>query len=217
MKVSNKMIQEIWNEHAGEYNVAHNVSEDANRKEWKNILKRYIGENIAQKVLDIGTGTGFLAFVAEELGYRCTGVDLAPKMIDVAKAFAKKNGFETEFQTADWSNLPFQDESYEAVINRCIVWTLFTPEKTLNEWKRVLKPQGKLLCFCPESSLEGKIQPDHYEKEVEEQLPLKNASPEQLCKVLTDCGYSEVEIFELRELGKDDIFGGWYLLKGVKQ
>lgn len=214
MEISNKVIEEVWNKHAEGYDSKHNILEDT--KVWSEVLKSYIGENKNQKVLDIGTGTGFLASVAAETGYRCTGVDLAYQMIDIAKASAKEKALDIDFLICDWSELPFEDNSYDIIINRCVLWTLFTPEKTLNEWKRVLKPGGTLMCFCPISSMESNTQPNHYEDKLEELLPLKKAGSTQLCNVISSCGYKDVEALELKDIEFNEIFNGWYLIKGVK-
>jgi ubiquinone/menaquinone biosynthesis C-methylase UbiE len=37
-------------------------------------------------VLDVGTGTGFLALLLAELGYRVVGIDLAPDMLEIAQS-----------------------------------------------------------------------------------------------------------------------------------
>ena len=214
MEVNNKIIADVWNKHAKDYDSKHNISEDT--RSWGEILKRYIGEDTNQKVLDIGTGTGFLAFAAAKVGYKCTGIDLAYQMIDVAKASARERALDIEFLICDWNELPFEDNSYDIIINRCVLWTLFTPEETLNEWKRILKPGGKLMCFCPSSSMKGNTQPNHYDDKVEKLLPLKDLGAGGISNVVSNCGYKDIETFDLKEIEFNKIFKGWYLISGVK-
>jgi 2-polyprenyl-3-methyl-5-hydroxy-6-metoxy-1,4-benzoquinol methylase len=51
------------------------------------------------RILDIGCGTGALAFVLSEFGQNVTGVDGSPRMIKLAKRFNRKN--QTTFQVRD--------------------------------------------------------------------------------------------------------------------
>jgi 2-polyprenyl-3-methyl-5-hydroxy-6-metoxy-1,4-benzoquinol methylase len=51
------------------------------------------------RILDIGCGTGALAFVLSELGHRVAGIDGSPRMIKLAKRFNRKN--QVAFQVSD--------------------------------------------------------------------------------------------------------------------
>ena len=68
------------------------------------------------RVLDIGCGTGALAFCLHELGYRVTGVDASSAMIGIAK---KNNpGNADSFMVANvLQGLPFADRSFDLVIS----------------------------------------------------------------------------------------------------
>ena len=52
-------------------------------------------------VLDLGTGTGYVASIVAELGHRVTGLDLSEKMLAVARAKALDARLEVSFQTGD--------------------------------------------------------------------------------------------------------------------
>lgn len=74
------------------------------------ILKRY-GKNV-KKIIDYGCGTGRHDIELSKLGYYCTGIDISPLMISMAK----KNNSEIEFLVADirdYNSL----EKYDAVIS----------------------------------------------------------------------------------------------------
>jgi SAM-dependent methyltransferase len=66
-----------------------------------------------RSVLDLGTGTGSVAqLVAERFPKaQVTGVDVSPKMIDVARA----KGTRVRFEVADAERLPYDDDAFDLV------------------------------------------------------------------------------------------------------
>jgi ubiquinone/menaquinone biosynthesis C-methylase UbiE len=80
----NEAVEKIikyWDDYAPEFDQAHATE---NLDNWREVLRTLIGEG-KKSVLDLGTGTGFLAKMAAELGYNSTGVDLSQKMMDLGK------------------------------------------------------------------------------------------------------------------------------------
>src|SRR5262249_10608619 len=63
-------------------------------------------------LLDVANGPGSLAVEAARSGVKCTGVDLSPVMIQLAKS--SSSGI--DFRVADAENLPFADGSFDAVV-----------------------------------------------------------------------------------------------------
>ncbi|MBN1189441.1 MAG: class I SAM-dependent methyltransferase [Dehalococcoidales bacterium] len=99
------------------------------------------------RVLVVGCGTGVSAcYLAKNYGCRVTGVDLLAAMVDRSIARAGKAGLDkrVEFRTADAQELPFDDNSFNAVI--CESVNAFVPDKprAINEYRRVIKPGGYL-------------------------------------------------------------------------
>jgi SAM-dependent methyltransferase len=66
-----------------------------------------------RSVLDLGTGTGSVAQVVAERfpDAQVTGVDVSPKMIDVARA----KGTRVRFEVADAERLPYDDGAFDLV------------------------------------------------------------------------------------------------------
>lgn len=213
METFDERIKAVWNQHATHYDEKHNRLED--QPVWKKILLEQIGADKNQTVLDMGTGTGFLAQLVAEAGYRSVGIDFAEKMVDRANKNAQDNHLDIEYLVGDWNQLPFENNSIDVIINRLIMWAVFLPEKTLKEWHRVLKPGGRILCFCPENTKE-KL-PRHYDLEIEKQLPLRDATPQQFGDALTATGYQRIEIMALPQLSGDKLFESWALIKGEKE
>jgi ubiquinone/menaquinone biosynthesis C-methylase UbiE len=101
-------------------------------------------------VLDVGCGTGTLAFAAKRrVGSAGTvhGLDASGEMIDRAKRKAVKAGADVEFHTAIVEALPFPDTQFDVVLSTLMLHHLPRPvrEQCAREMRRVLKPGGRVL------------------------------------------------------------------------
>src|SRR6185295_7023108 len=74
-----------------------------------------------------------------------TGIDLSPLMIDRAESKAQRAGLEIDYRVGDASALDYEDETFDVVVARHVVWNLPSPELGVAEWLRVLRPGGRLL------------------------------------------------------------------------
>lgn len=73
---------------------------------------------IPRRILDVATGTGFVARRLKRLypSSEVVGVDVAPEMLAIAQHDAVADGVEVAFRVADSSGLPFEDGSFDLVI-----------------------------------------------------------------------------------------------------
>jgi SAM-dependent methyltransferase len=96
------------------------------------------------KWLDLACGTGAVAERAAGRGADVVGVDLAPKLIDTAKARAEERGLEIDYRVGDCENLELEDGSFDVVSSTCGV--MFAPdhEATARELARVVRPSGRI-------------------------------------------------------------------------
>lgn len=97
------------------------------------------------KVLDIGCNTGYCAFEINHLiKCRVIGIDIDPNMIKVAKKIKKNEPFKKliDFKVADARKLPFRNEEFDIVICGGSTAFMTNREKSLREYKRVLKSWG---------------------------------------------------------------------------
>lgn len=139
-------IRTRWSLDAANYNRSTQSTWNSERAKsaWKSIFKDLLGTD-DQLVLDVGTGAGFIAFLLADLGKNVIGIDLSEDMVQIANRNAKDYGFNVDFKVGDAENLPFEDESFDAVVNRHVLWTLPNPERAIHEWRRVLRPGGILI------------------------------------------------------------------------
>jgi 2-polyprenyl-3-methyl-5-hydroxy-6-metoxy-1,4-benzoquinol methylase len=91
-------------------------------------------------LLDVATGPGVLAAEANALGIGCTGIDLSPGMIVLAKTSYPG----IEFHVADVEHLPFGDASFDAVVCNFGLGHFPNPEASVTECVRTLKPGGRI-------------------------------------------------------------------------
>lgn len=97
-----------------------------------------------QDLLDVGCGTGpmieLLSKKFPDKNY--TGVDLTPRMIEVAQ---EKKLVNTKFVVGDSENLPFSKNSFDAVICTNSFHHYPNPQAFFNEAARVLRRGGSLI------------------------------------------------------------------------
>lgn len=141
-----EMIKHRWNRRAKDFDKSpgHGIHSGREKEAWVNLLTRVLGKDQLE-ILDVGTGTGVIALVLAEMGHKVTGVDIAEEMVQKAREKAKNLNLFADFRVGDAEELPFADNSFDALINRHVVWSLPHPEKAMAEWKRVLRPGGKLI------------------------------------------------------------------------
>ncbi len=84
-------------------------------------LQRVIpADNGNKRILDIGTGTGFLAFLLERDGHTITAVDFSTKMLEVAKERGTGAGSRVNFTQADAEKLPFDAQTFDFSLYNCL-------------------------------------------------------------------------------------------------
>ena len=92
-----------------------------------------------RRVLDVATGPGVAASRAASRGAAAvTGVDLAPRMLELAAAQYPR----VDFRQADAENLPLADHSFDCVVSNFGLGHFPRPERALSEFVRVLTPGG---------------------------------------------------------------------------
>ncbi len=141
-------IKNYWNKRCKEFTDLRISELNSEKRDlWLDIIYQKLDHNKTLKILDIGTGSGFLAILMASLGHEVTAIDLSPSMINSAKKLSIDLGYSIDFKVMDAENLSFHNESFDVVISRNLTWTLPNVEKAYTEWHRVLIYGGLLLNF----------------------------------------------------------------------
>lgn len=90
------------------------------------------------RLLDVATGAGYLAAAAAERGAVAVGLDFSLAQVDLARRLYPN----VSFQTGNAEALPFDEESFDAVVMGFGMNHLPNPEFAIHEAYRVLKSGG---------------------------------------------------------------------------
>lgn len=114
---------------------------------WLQTILKNAPKKTGMDVLDVGAGPGFFSIILSGAGNRVTGIDCSGEMLKEARANADAEGVNPLFLKMDSHTLGFPDNSFDLVVSRDVTWTLYDPAKAYGEWKRVLRPGGRILVF----------------------------------------------------------------------
>ena len=111
------------------------------------LLEEVVVIEPGQRVLDVATGRGAVLFpVIERVGTtgEGVGIDLAEGMVQAANEEAERRGWGSRVQAMDAERLHFPDAAFDRVL--CGFGVMFFPavSHALSEFRRVLKPGGRL-------------------------------------------------------------------------
>jgi ubiquinone/menaquinone biosynthesis C-methylase UbiE len=194
---------------------AHGVHDTGEYARWRDMLLRLPRET---QVLDVGTGTGFVALIAAEIGLDVTGFDWSETMLIQARKKVAEKNLKCTFKQGMLENLPFIQNSFDAITARHLLWTLLDPAETFRQWCHVLRPGGCVLAdYSPRKE---PVAGHHYREEIEQQLPLNRDIPaSEIERLFREAGFSDVsyrsEKKEVRH-GNQTVVGDVFFFIGKK-
>lgn len=130
------------------------------RPEFVPLLLDYLGIGAATDILEIGSGTGFLArLLARTLrDVRVTGIEPDEKLRALASEGLRREELEARviLVEGDAYDLPFDDESFDHVTSHTVMCIMSDPARALREQIRVTRRGGgvsAVVCFCHTAGL----------------------------------------------------------------
>lgn len=209
MEAIKSRVTDYWTQRVDQFS-ALRIKELNSKKAdlWLSELEKYLPDQTGLNILDIGTGTGFFAFLLASRGHTVTGIDLTADMILEAKHMAETLSISADFFVMDGENPQFPPRSFDAIVTRNLTWTLPHLADAYQKWHRMLKPGGVLINFdgdyCREEQIE--LPANHAHKQINAGLlqeyesikdtlrPMQSPRPQWDIALLKDAGFSEITV-----------------------
>ena len=138
-------VQDMFGRIAEKYNLLNRVMTFGQDMRWRKYVVKQAALPQNGSLLDLATGTGDIAFEAKERypDAKVVGADFALPMMYVGQDEPRGNTI--SWSAADALNLPFPDDSFNAVVSGYLVRNVIDIPRTLSEQMRVLKPGGRIV------------------------------------------------------------------------
>ena len=153
-----EQVSEMFDNVSHNYDFLNRVMTLGIDMKWRKKVVQIIKEKNPETILDIATGTGDFAIMLSKLNpKKIVGLDLSKGMLEIGIEKIKKKNLDNliEMVLGDSENLPFEDNSFDAITVGFGVRNFEDLDKGLQEIHRVLKPSGIFVVL--ETS-----QPDNY-------------------------------------------------------
>lgn len=116
---------------------------------WRRKAISMLKESNPKMILDMATGTGDVAIEASKQlnADKIIGMDISVEMLEIGKTKVKKKGLDgiIELKEGDSLNMPFEDNTFDAITVAFGVRNYENLKKGMEEMNRVLKPDGQLV------------------------------------------------------------------------
>lgn len=143
-----QQVEEMFDNISERYDLLNHVLSLNIDKGWRKKVVRMVEAKKPKLILDVATGTADLAIALQKAHPdKITGIDISNGMLEVGRKKIAKKGLSQiiTLEQADSENLPFPDNTFDAITVAFGVRNFENLEKGLSEMYRVLKPGGHAL------------------------------------------------------------------------
>ncbi|WP_010254542.1 bifunctional demethylmenaquinone methyltransferase/2-methoxy-6-polyprenyl-1,4-benzoquinol methylase UbiE [Myroides injenensis] len=140
-----QQVEQMFDTISGNYDNLNRMISLGTDQGWRRKVLKMVSEKQPETILDIATGTGDLAILlSKSNAKKITGLDLSAGMLEVGKKKIKALNLDNRIEMiqGDSENLPFADNSFDAITVGFGIRNFENLEKGLSEILRVLKPGG---------------------------------------------------------------------------
>ena len=145
--IKTSLVQKVFSDVAKNYDLMNDLMSLGSHRLWKKELIEIMNIQIADNIIDVGSGTGDLInlIIKKNLKNDIYSVDLNNEMLKYGKARFKNR--KISFVNANAENLPFEDNYFDKYIISFCLRNVTNVKKALGEAFRVLKPGGDFYCL----------------------------------------------------------------------
>ena len=134
-------VQGMFNAVAKNYDLMNSLASLGQVRRWRKEVRRAVVTRPAMRVLDVAAGTGASSIEFVRAGADVVAVDFSEGMLEEGR----RRHPEIDFRQADAMNLPFEDNSFDAVTTSFGLRNIEDFDRALREFYRVLRPGGHLV------------------------------------------------------------------------
>ena len=124
----------------------HGLTDPETRDAWAALLESFLG-TAPHVVVDLGCGTGSVSTLLGQRGHQVLGVDVSPKMVEVARNKARQHELDLEFMVGDVLTATVPDTPCSAVVSRHLLWAFSDPQTVVERWSAPLTPDGLFIAI----------------------------------------------------------------------
>lgn len=152
-------VSQYWNRNVDNWKVAQHI--ESGSSAFFQEVERYRFEKLdyleevvrfdqykGKKVLDVGCGLGTDLSRFASAGAEVTGIDIAPRAVELAQTNFSQRALDGQFELMDGEAMRFDDNTFDFVYCHTVLHFTPHPEKMVNEIYRVLKPGGSALMMA---------------------------------------------------------------------
>jgi demethylmenaquinone methyltransferase/2-methoxy-6-polyprenyl-1,4-benzoquinol methylase len=140
-----EQVAQMFDTISGNYDGLNRVISFGIDVKWRKKVLQLVSDKNPKTVLDIATGTGDLAILmTNTTAEKIIGLDISAGMLEVGRNKIKSKNLSDKIEMilADSENMPFEDNTFDAITVAFGVRNFENLEKGLAEILRVLKPNG---------------------------------------------------------------------------
>ena len=142
-------VNDLFATIARRYDLINDLQSFGLHRLWKRRVVALTQTKPGDHALDLCCGTGDISFALAQRGAETIGLDFSPQMLEVAAQRRGKNSqleiSNLKFQQGDAQQLPFPDNSFDAVTVGYGLRNLTSWERGLDEMARVARPGGRIV------------------------------------------------------------------------
>lgn len=141
-----EQVAEMFNNISGRYDFLNHLLSVGIDKRWRKKAVKMLKATKPKHILDIATGTGDFAIASLKLNpEKVVGLDISSGMLEKGREKMQKKGYadKIDMVLGDSENIPYEDNTFDAITVGFGVRNFENLEKGLAEMLRVLKPGGQ--------------------------------------------------------------------------
>ena len=134
-------VQEMFDNVAPRYDLLNTLMTGGIVNYWRKVTTEAVAPKPGEHILDLAAGTGTSSVPFAAAGAKVTACDMSHGML----AEGRKRHPQLEFVYGDGTDLPFEDDTFDAVTISYGLRNISDTEKALSEMLRVTKPGGRIV------------------------------------------------------------------------